>query len=210
MIQQHQYIQQEHLKSSQIMGCGVARTSDTTKAVQEPEKADPLPQEKSVQLPKKEPEVKQEPKEKPPVESSPPKKEKVDEPKNNEQQMLERQAELFGMNIDEVKQYQEQMDKMKQTEMRTDGRKKEEVFQVSVHPHRLYLIDKNYEWACNGMVLPDGCASGLTDLLQFDGMKRYTCKTCDFDFCEKCLQKYLIEQRTQFRLVLTSLLLYLN
>ena len=65
-------------------------------------------------------------------------------------------------------------------------------YKVSVHPHELELIEKDNGWACDGIALSGGCASGITGFYQTTGMKRFSCTQDNFDICEKCLQKYLI------------------
>jgi len=41
-------------------------------------------------------------------------------------------------------------------------------------------------WACDCRGESFGCASGITDYFQSAGLKRYECRICDFDLCEKC------------------------
>ena len=41
-------------------------------------------------------------------------------------------------------------------------------------------------WACDARTEPEKCLSGITDFRQTDGKVNYQCKSCDFDYCEKC------------------------
>eukprot|EP01022_Parablepharisma_sp_SALTPOND_P027541 TRINITY_DN668_c0_g1_i3.p1 TRINITY_DN668_c0_g1~~TRINITY_DN668_c0_g1_i3.p1 ORF type:complete len:210 (-),score=24.15 TRINITY_DN668_c0_g1_i3:113-742(-) len=195
------------------MGCGANRASKATNVVQEPEKTGPLPQEKPVISPKKEPEVKQEPKEKipakpnlpkeekidkpkeeAPAEPKPSKEEKVEEPMDAPQDLAEKDAQLYGFSADEVQDHHEAIGQMKMGDMRNDGKRNIENFQVSIHPHRLYLFNNGEPWFCDASVLPDGCMTEKMGIYSTRGLKRYTCKVCDYDLCEKCVQKYLVEQ----------------
>lgn len=50
-------------------------------------------------------------------------------------------------------------------------------------------------WGCDGIKAPGGCRSGLTGFNQSQGMKRFRCKTCDYDLCEECYLERLNSRR---------------
>ncbi len=117
-------------------------------------------------------------------------------PKTQQELAWEEEAKLYGMTVEEVKQRNAEIGKRKMEAARAKGRTAEEVYHIKpeAHPHPLYLIENDNGWICNGAMLPGGCASGLTDFYQSYGMKRYSCRLDDFDFCEKCVKKYEISQ----------------
>ncbi len=134
--------------------------------------------------PEKAPESKQ-----PPAPAAP---KPAEQPKQKtaEELMLEEEAKLFGVSIEEAKRINEQRGKEKLAEQRAKGRTADIPYCVTCHPHPLYLVDQDNGWACNGMMLPEKCASGITDFYQTSGMKHYTCRLDDFDLCEGCINKY--------------------
>eukprot|EP00826_Nyctotherus_ovalis_P057735 TRINITY_DN7902_c0_g1_i10.p1 TRINITY_DN7902_c0_g1~~TRINITY_DN7902_c0_g1_i10.p1 ORF type:complete len:184 (+),score=39.00 TRINITY_DN7902_c0_g1_i10:107-658(+) len=63
-------------------------------------------------------------------------------------------------------------------------------YAVTVHEHPLKFVIKDNGWACNGKNFKGGCKSGFKDFDETKGVLRFRCRTCDFDFCEKCLLAY--------------------
>ena len=45
-------------------------------------------------------------------------------------------------------------------------------------------------WCCDACNFPEGCLSGITDFRESQGLSRFRCAECDFDFCEKCYFHY--------------------
>ena len=62
---------------------------------------------------------------------------------------------------------------------------------TSVHSHEMtYMHSRN--WYCDGRLLPKGCYSIN---YSFDrSQARFRCAQCDFDLCDKCIVKYLINK----------------
>merc|ERR1712190_392871 len=46
-------------------------------------------------------------------------------------------------------------------------------------------------WACDGRSEASGCKSGITDYYQTSGLKRFECRTYDYDLCERCHERLL-------------------
>ena len=65
-------------------------------------------------------------------------------------------------------------------------------YKASTHEHPLKYLDTTMDngWACNGKNLPCGCLSGIKDFNQTKNIKRFRCMQCDYDLCEKCMDKY--------------------
>ena len=60
---------------------------------------------------------------------------------------------------------------------------------TSVHPHEMIYMT-SWNWHCDGEKLPNHCYSGNPS---FSKTKpRFRCKECDFDLCDKCIVKYVI------------------
>jgi len=64
---------------------------------------------------------------------------------------------------------------------------------VSVHSHPLFLIQKDNGWACDGRTEPSGCVKGCTAFNQTKGWKRYNCHSCNYDLCEGCEEKHIVQ-----------------
>jgi len=53
--------------------------------------------------------------------------------------------------------------------------------------HKLRLVAPTHSgWACDGRKEPQGCLSGITDYHQSAGLRRFECRQCNFDLCERC------------------------
>lgn len=63
-------------------------------------------------------------------------------------------------------------------------------FHVRCHEHQLKRSYVEIEWACDGRLLPGGCASGCTAFGQLDCRKRFHCDECNFDLCGPCALKH--------------------
>ena len=62
---------------------------------------------------------------------------------------------------------------------------------TSVHPHEMTYMH-SWNWNCDGRSLPKGCYSAS---FSFNRSKaRFRCVQCDFDLCDKCIVKYLINK----------------
>ncbi|CAK9045407.1 unnamed protein product [Durusdinium trenchii] len=64
---------------------------------------------------------------------------------------------------------------------------------------------KDNGWGCDGRLQPGGCRSGLTGFHQSQGLRRFRCEACDFDFCEECYLEQLNSRRCTKGHVLVSL-----
>jgi len=60
-------------------------------------------------------------------------------------------------------------------------------FAVCARGHQLQPLGTTEDngWACDGRN-DGGCLRGITDFHQTKGLNRFRCKTCDFDYCDKC------------------------
>ena len=103
------------------------------------------------------------------------------------------QAGIYGCSPEEAKAIGEQIAQAKMKEAREKGRSNDPTYNVTVHPHALVVVNRDNGWACDGMSVPGGCISGITGFYQTSGMKHYSCNYCNYDLCEKCIQKYLVK-----------------
>lgn len=58
----------------------------------------------------------------------------------------------------------------------------------------LYMGPVDDGWACDGRHEERGCASGITDYFQTDGMERFECRICDYDLCQKCALRRTLDR----------------
>eukprot|EP01126_Amoeba_proteus_P062028 TRINITY_DN8381_c0_g1_i14.p1 TRINITY_DN8381_c0_g1~~TRINITY_DN8381_c0_g1_i14.p1 ORF type:complete len:761 (-),score=90.56 TRINITY_DN8381_c0_g1_i14:158-2440(-) len=56
------------------------------------------------------------------------------------------------------------------------------------HPHPLTKNPVDYGWACEGRKPLGGCLRGITGDIQTAGIPRYSCSSCNFDLCDKCIE----------------------
>ena len=66
-------------------------------------------------------------------------------------------------------------------------------YKSTIHEHPLKYLGTtmdNKSWYCDGKYLPDTCLSGIEDCTQTKDHKRFRCFQCDYDLCEKCMNKY--------------------
>jgi hypothetical protein len=54
--------------------------------------------------------------------------------------------------------------------------------------HILLEDVKDDGWPCDGRHEQGGCKRGITGRNQTKGIKRYRCKTCDYDICDACFE----------------------
>ena len=62
---------------------------------------------------------------------------------------------------------------------------------VSCHSHEMTYTFSS-DWICDGADLPNGCYSINNDFNR--DVPRYRCNLCDFDLCDKCAKKYVINK----------------
>ena len=65
-------------------------------------------------------------------------------------------------------------------------------YKASTHIHALKFLDITMDngWACDARHLPGGCLNGIKDFKQTKNIKRFRCMQCNYDLCEKCMNKY--------------------
>ena len=65
-------------------------------------------------------------------------------------------------------------------------------YKCTIHIHPLKYMDTMMDngWYCDGKYLPSKCLSDIDNTLKSKSCKRFRCVTCDFDLCEKCMDKY--------------------
>ena len=65
-------------------------------------------------------------------------------------------------------------------------------YKSSTHVHPLKNMDTMMDngWYCDGKYLPSPCQSGILNVEQSKYFRRFRCVTCDYDMCEKCMNKY--------------------
>ena len=62
---------------------------------------------------------------------------------------------------------------------------------TTVHPHEMVYM-YSLDWNCDGRRLPNGCYSVNYSFPR--DKARYRCRRCDFDLCDKCIVKYVINK----------------
>lgn len=54
--------------------------------------------------------------------------------------------------------------------------------------HTIMALDMSYDdgWACAGRKLPGGCKRSISGYNQSGGLRRFGCKKCQYDLCDRC------------------------
>ena len=65
-------------------------------------------------------------------------------------------------------------------------------YKSTTHNHPLKYLDTTMSngWRCDGIFLPNKCQSGITDFHQTANTKRFRCIQCNYDLCDKCMNRY--------------------
>ena len=64
--------------------------------------------------------------------------------------------------------------------------------QVSFHHHKLYLTNEQKLWYCDSLSINNiKCEGNHNKTFKNWNCKKYSCKNCNFVFCESCDSKYV-------------------
>ena len=65
-------------------------------------------------------------------------------------------------------------------------------YKATIHIHPLKYLDTTMDngWYCDGKYLPNKCLGEIEECDKSKAQKRFRCVECDYDLCEKCMNKY--------------------
>lgn len=56
-------------------------------------------------------------------------------------------------------------------------------------------VENNGNWDCDARKVFGKCLRGLTGFGQTKGVKGFSCRPCNFDVCDKCMQAVMLIDR---------------